>query len=375
MSRLLPAVLMARRNITRTKVRSGLAALGIVIGVVTIASLGMLGATLRQEATGNLGDIGSQVVVSPAQDADTDIITDRQFRNIERATRGAEVTPVIGSIEELSFGRETRPVQVYHFPSPPPGYEAVDGEIPEPLRGDALVGVGVADQLGIEPGNTITVNRSTYRVRAIVEAGGGFFNPVAPDNAVVLPREGREEYSQVLVNAESGQAANESAVAIRNAINGPRGKTVEVRELSEQIDAINQFFSFLNAFLVGLGSISLVVAGISILNIMLMSTVERREEIGVLRAVGFQKRDVLKVMLTEAALLGLAGGILGAFLSLGVGALVAHFALRDATAVLVADNLKFLALGVAFGIGTSVLSGLYPAWKAANEHPVEALRS
>jgi putative ABC transport system permease protein len=80
-------------------------------------------------------------------------------------------------------------------------------------------------------------------------------------------------------------------------------------------------------------------------------------------------------MLTESMLLGAAGGIVGALFSVGVSALVAHFALQDATAILVASNVQYLLLGIGFGIGTSLLSGLYPAWKAANEHPVDALRS
>jgi len=366
---------MAWRNLTRTKVRSILAALGIVIGVIAIASLGMLGATLRQQATQNLGDIGNQVIVSPAEESGERFVTDRQLQDIERTARGAEVVPVVEGFERLSYGREETTVQVFYFSQMPPSYEAVDGQMPEPLRGGALVGSGLAGQLAVEPGNTITVNDSTYRVRGIIEGSGSFFNPVSPDNAIVLPREDREDYSQVVITADTGAEANQTAMDLKASLNGNRGKAVNVRELSDVTENINEFFGFLNAFLIGLGSISLLVAGVSILNVMLMSTVERREEIGVLRAVGFQKRDVLKIMLTEAVLLGAAGGVVGALFSVGVGAVVAHFALQDATAILVTSNIKFLVLGVGFGIVTSLLSGLYPAWKAANEHPVDALRS
>jgi putative ABC transport system permease protein len=374
MSRYLPALLMARRNLTRTKVRSILAALGIVIGVVAIASLGMLGATLRQQATENLGDLGNQVIVSPAQEADTEYITDRQLQDIERNARGAEVIPVVDGIERFQYGRETSTVRTYYFSSAPPSYEVVDGQIPDPLRGGVLVGTGLADRFNIEPGNSITVNGTSYRVRAVVRGSGNFFSPVSPDNAVILPRGGRDRVSQVLITAETGPEANATAMGIKESLNNRRQKQVDVQELSDITENINQFFGFLNAFLIGLGSISLLVAGVSILNVMLMSTVERREEIGVLRAVGFQKRDVLKIMLTEATLLGAVGGVVGALLSVVVGAVVAQFALQDATAILVASNVQFLVLGIGFGIGTSLLSGLYPAWKAANEHPVDALR-
>jgi putative ABC transport system permease protein len=375
MSRLLPAVLMAWRNLSRTKVRSILAALGIVIGVIAIASLGMLGATLRQQATQNLGDIGNQVTVQPSQESDERFITERQLRDIERVARDEEVVPIIDGIEQVEFGQEPGPVRVYYFSEPPSTYSAVDGQIPSPLRGSALVGNELAERLGVEPGNQITVNGSSYRVRAIIEGSGNFFSPVEPSQAVILPRGNREDYDEVLVTADTGDEANETAMALRESLNTHRGKKVDVRELSDITENINEFFNFLNIFLIGLGGISLLVAGVSILNVMLMSTVERREEIGVLRAVGFRKRDVLKIMLTESMLLGAAGGIVGALFSVGVSALVAHFALQDATAILVASNVQYLLLGIGFGIGTSLLSGLYPAWKAANEHPVDALRS
>ena len=375
MSRFFPALLMARRNLTRTKVRSILAALGIVIGVVAIASLGMLGTTLRQQATQNLGDIGNQVIVSPSQEADEEFITNRQLQDIERTARGSEVVPTVEGIEDMEYGRESTSVRVFYYSTVPTSYQSVDGDIPDPLRGGALVGADLADRIGVGPGNSITVNGTTYRVRAVVEGSGSFFSPINPNNAVVLPRGNRDDISQVVITADTGPEANATAVALRESLNNRREAQVDVRELSDITENINEFFGFINAFLIGLGSISLLVAGVSILNVMLMSTVERREEIGVLRAVGFQKRDVLKIMLTEAGLLGVAGGVIGAVLAVGVGMLVAQFAIGDPTAVLIAENVQFVALGIGFGVVTSILSGLYPAWKAANEHPVEALRS
>jgi len=264
---------------------------------------------------------------------------------------------------------------VFYYSTVPTSYQSVDGDIPDPLRGGALVGADLADRIGVGPGNSITVNGTTYRVRAVVEGSGSFFSPINPNNAVVLPRGNRDDISQVVITADTGPEANATAVALRESLNNRREAQVDVRELSDITENINEFFGFINAFLIGLGSISLLVAGVSILNVMLMSTVERREEIGVLRAVGFQKRDVLKIMLTEAGLLGVAGGVIGAVLAVGVGMLVAQFAIGDPTAVLIAENVQFVALGIGFGVVTSILSGLYPAWKAANEHPVEALRS
>jgi putative ABC transport system permease protein len=140
------------------------------------------------------------------------------------------------------------------------------------------------------------------------------------------------------------------------------------------VDRIGEFFALLNGFLIALAALSLIVAGVAIFNVMLMSTNERRGEIGVLRAVGVQKRDVLRTLVVEAGLLGVAGGVVGLVLSLlAIGGL---YYFTPLTLDVVADpsNVPFLLLAFGFGVGVALVSGLYPAWKAANLHPVEALR-
>ncbi|MFC7115886.1 ABC transporter permease [Natronoarchaeum sp. GCM10025703] len=174
-------------------------------------------------------------------------------------------------------------------------------------------------------------------------------------------------------SAEEAGATSGAAEAVRGELNA-REERIDVFELSEITDEIDEFFSLLQSFLLGIGSISLVIAGVSILNVMLMSTVERREEIGVMRAVGVKKGEVLRMMLIEAGLLGLVGAVGGVVVSillaagLYLGTTVGLDILLDPT------NLFYLALAFTFGIAVSLLSGLYPAWKAASERPVDALR-
>jgi len=203
------------------------------------------------------------------------------------------------------------------------------------------------------------------------------FSPVAPDNAVFLPESAfaADGYAQALVVAESGATARAAADAIRETVN-VREERVDLFELAAVVDEINDFFDLLSTFLLGLGAISLVVAGVSILNVMLMSTVERRQEIGVMRAVGVTRRDVLRVLLAEAGLIGAAGAAAGTLLTvLLVAGLVATTPAVDAALVLDPTNGYYLLLALVFGVGVGIVSGAYPAWKAANERPVEALRS
>ncbi|WP_245180553.1 ABC transporter permease [Haloarcula amylovorans] len=371
-----PAALMASRNLTRTKMRSLLASLGIVIGVVAIASLGMFGVALQYSFTQNLGSVGNQLTVSPNQEAGFDSLSERDIRDIRRAAGpGATVSPVKQGVQPVAFDRNQNTTQlVYGLEQPAEVYNATEGRIPEPFRSGALVGASLAEEHDLHPGSTIAVNGSTVRVRAVLESGDAF-SPLNPANRLVLPASSFNQrgYSQVYITAESGSQANETAMAIRDSLNG-RQERVTVTEFGSIVDLIEQQFQIINTVLVGIASISLFVAGISILNVMLMSTVERREEIGVLRAVGYQKRDVLKVMLTEATLLGVIGGLVGVIISIAAGLAINHYTVGDAMAVFRMANAWYLIAAFSFGVVTSILSGLYPAWKAASEEPVEALR-
>ena len=372
--RAVPAVLMARRNLSRNRLRSGLAALGIIIGVLAIASLGMFGTTLREGASQQLGDIGDEVSVSPNLEAGVERLTERDVADIERVADDGVVVPIKQDQKLVSRAREQSFVTVYGVENPGAIYAASEGRVPDRLRQGALVGSAVAERFDIETGNTIDVGNRSYRVQAVLEEETGI-SLVSPNNAVVVPPgdvEGRG-YDQVVVAAESGTAANETAMAIREELND-RERRVTIFELQAITEGINTFFGILNGFLIGIGSISLVVAGVSILNVMLMSTVERRQEIGVLRAVGVQRGQVVRMILAEAALLGITGGVVGAILALCAGLALNQFLLTDPLATFRPLNLLYVLLAVLFAVVTSVLSGLYPAWKAASEEPVDALR-
>ncbi|MFB6130220.1 MAG: ABC transporter permease [Salinigranum sp.] len=378
---------MARRNLSRNRLRSALAALGIVIGVLAIASLGMFGTTLRVGANEQLGNIGNEISVTPNQQVGVRNLTERDVTEIRRVAKG-QVVPVV--VEENASGRKVVPVKTrsvtvsrgrdravttaYGIENPGAIYEAADGRIPDRLRQGVIVGSDLADRFDLAAGNTVTIDGQTYRVVATLKQQQGI-TLLNPNNAVVIPPGDikSKTYNQVVVTADTGTQANASAVAIRDQLNR-REKRVTIFELSSITQGINTFFGILNAFLIGVGSISLVVAGVSILNVMLMSTVERRQEIGVLRAVGVQRGDVIRMILSEAALLGVAGGILGTLLAAAAGVALNQYVLGQPMATFRPINLLYLLLAFGFALVTSVLSGLYPAWKAANERPVEALR-
>lgn len=369
-----PALFVARRNLSRNRLRSALAALGILVGVVAIASLGIFGNVLAVGADDALGDIGTQVIVTPNADAGIGSIDERTVTEIERVTTEGTVVPLRTDGGLVRRGGQSAAATIYGIENPNSIYTAADGRLPDRHRQGAIVGADLAVSLDARVGDNVDVAGETYRVIAVLEPIEAF-TPVSPNDAVMLPEDavGGDGYQQVVIQTETGAAATSSAAAIETTVND-REAVVEVFELSSILEEIDAFFSLLSAFLVGLGGISLFVAGVSILNVMLMSAVERREEIGVLRAVGVSRRSVLRTMLFEAALLGVVGSLGGVLVT---AFLVAGLYLAtpvELWIVLDPTNALYLVGAFAFGILISVVSGLYPAWKAANERPVDALR-
>ncbi|MYL68526.1 ABC transporter permease [Halorubrum distributum] len=371
-----PAVSMASRNLRRNRVRTVLAVLGVCIGVLAVAALGIFGNVLALGADDAIGDIGTQVVVSPNNDAGVESLSDADVASIRRAVSEPAVVPLYSDSATVARQGDQTFATVYGVEEPALAYEAAEGRLPERHRQGAILGAGIAEDLEAGAGDTVEIAGSQVRVIAVL-VESQTFSPVAPDDAVFLPESAfsADGYAQALVVSDSGAEARAAADAIRESVNA-RQDRVELFELAALVDEINEFFDLLSTFLLGLGAISLVVAGVSILNVMLMSTVERRQEIGVMRAVGVARRDVLRVLLAEAGLIGAAGAAAGTLLTvlLVVGLVLATPAV-DAALVLDPTNGYYLLLALVFGVGVGIVSGAYPAWKAASERPVEALRN
>jgi len=367
-----PSALMAWRNLGRNRARTALAALGIVIGVVAIASLGMAGASIQYSTNQELGGLANQVTITAGEDNPERALTESQVREIRSLVTDADVVPQKTGVTTIDAEGESDRVSVTGVTQASALYDTQVGEVPDQLRSGALVSASVADEFGLELGDPIEYGGQLYRIRGILEAQQGFGGGAS----VVLPVSAlseQEYYSTVTVVAEDGAAAEVVADRIETQVNG-REEILSVTTLASVQESINSLTNTLNLALIGIGSISLVVAAVSILNVMLMSTIERRGEIGVLRAVGIRRGEVLRMILTEAGFLGVIGGVVGAVAALGVGLLLNQVLFNDPTLVFEWASMRYLLFGFVFAVVASLLSGLYPAWKAANERPVETLR-
>ncbi|WP_394348117.1 ABC transporter permease [Halorubrum sp. SD690R] len=371
-----PSVLMAWRNLGRNRTRTALAVLGIVVGVIAIASLGMAGVALEQQATSSLGGLTDQAVISPGEDIDTDGITDAQAETIRDILPGVTVIPQKTNFTELSArnGEEAN-VQVTGLTNPAPLYDLSVGAEPTRLETGALISESTAQTLGLEIGDPIEYEGQLFRIRGFIASQSGFGSDGGGE--LVLPLSAlnqQDDYNSVTIIAEDGDAATKAATTIEEHFNEDDDEVLSVTTYASVQENISSFTDTLELALLGIGSISLFVASVAILNVMLMSTIERRGEIGVLRAVGVRRGEVLRMILTEAAFLGVVGGLVGAAGSLVVGVVMFNVLAGDPALALAWSSSRYLLYGFIFALVASILSGIYPAWKAANESPVDALR-
>jgi len=376
-----PSAKMAWRNLGRNRVRTGLAALGIVIGVVAIASIGMAGAAIQQQAASDLGSLTNEVTVSAGEDSDSNGLTDDQVEEIRDLVGDATVVPQKSNATEITGrnGEEAR-VSVTALTEASTLYNASSGEVPDRLQSGALLSEETATRLGLELGDPIEYNGRLYRIIGLLESDSGGFGDLG-GNELVLPLSALSEeeyYDSATIVAEDGDEAEAIANTLESEFNQQaRGETAEilnVQSFGNIQEQIGSFLNTLNLALLGIGGISLVVASVAILNVMLMSTIERRGEIGVLRAVGVRRAEVLRMILAEAAFLGVVGGVIGATISLLVGTALFELLTDNPLSVLGWASAQYLLWGFLFAVLASLLSGLYPAWKAANDPPVESLR-
>ncbi len=385
----------ARRNIRLHWFRSVLAVIGIVIGVIAIASLGILSNSLVLSITETISDVGDTVIVTPhagtaAQGGPgapgggitSNTLSDQQVEQIRRAVGQNTVIPLSQGGDRIVVGGETGAAVIYAMPveDMPVLLDLTDGIYPRSSSG-ALAGSVLAEEFGLEPGSRVQVGSNASNnirvVGIIAERGVGF--DINPDSALIVPETwysetyGEEGYDQVIVKVRDVNDIDEVKSAIEAALNR-RETVVDVMDTRMILESLFQAFDQITVFTLAIGSISLVVAGVSILNVMMMSVSERTREIGVMRSIGTRQRDVLKMFLYEALILGIIGSIVGGVMSVGTGYLVNAIVLQRPEFLFVPSSLVYILYGMLFGVVTSVLAGIYPAWRASRLNPIEALR-
>ncbi|MBN2385548.1 MAG: ABC transporter permease [Anaerolineales bacterium] len=401
------SILEALESLNANKLRSGLTILGIIIGVGAVIAMLAVGRGAEETITGSISGIGTNLLFvfsggseevrnpRPLTLADA-----RAMADLLAAPHVEAVAPTIQGSVEASYGGEK--IQTSVTGATPEylsmrNYELLEGEFFTQYDNAGqssvvLIGPEVADELfgrrdGIV-GETIRINGQPFRIIGVLASkGGGTFG--SEDNVIIMPLETarlrvirRSDPNRVglilveVVDSESiGQATEEISQILRT-----RHRT-EVGADDFTIFSQQDFISLaatitgvLTIFLGGIAGISLLVGGIGIMNIMLVSVTERTREIGLRKALGARKRDILIQFLTESSLLSLLGGVVGIGLGWLIGFIVGQIAARSGTPFTPAIGIDAVLLATIFSTAIGLFFGIYPASRAANLEPVEALR-
>ena len=245
-----------------------------------------------------------------------------------------------------------------------------------------LVGATFAKDHNIKVGSRISIGsdgeKGTLRVTGIIEERGMSFD-LSTDNAIVATQDwfdntyNRNDYDQIIVKVKEGQDTAVVKTTIEKQMN-KRDKIVSVMDSKATLATIYSTFSMVTTFVTAIGGISMVVAGVSIFNIMMMSVSERIKEIGIMRSIGTQKKEVMSMFIYEAAILGVIGSIVGGILSIVAGYLISALMLGSTKYLITVANALSVGEGICFGIVVCLACGIYPAWQAANLNPIDALR-
>ncbi len=375
---------LAKRNLKRQSVRTILAAIGIIIGVIAISSLGILGNSLKLSVTDSFADVGNKLIVSPVPGED--YITDKQVDLIKKSGNIESVIPVASSGELIEYKSGGTTIQsyvaVYNLERDDLDklVELEEGHYFKPGSTDCVVGSSVASNLDLKPGQKIEIDNSNLRVVGILKERGLGFD-INTDNGVFTSAEmynklypdADEGYDTVIVIVNDMDKIDAVATEIENRIN-KKDELVTVFATNLITESLDDAFRFISLFLMGIGSISLLVAGVSILNVMLMSTMERTKEIGIMKAVGASRKDILKMFLLEALFLGVIASTAGAILTIGGSYVIMALIVKNTSYLLTFSSMFYVMEGFLFGIATSLLGGMYPAWKASRMRPLDALR-
>jgi ABC-type antimicrobial peptide transport system permease subunit len=235
-------------------------------------------------------------------------------------------------------------------------------------------------------GQTVRMNGASYRVIGVVEKRGsaGFFDR---DNMLFMPLKTLQKLiagvdhvtfiSGKLINPSRSMETKEDIEILmreRHRIDNPEKDDFVVRTIDEAQELIGGVVSGIQILLVALASISLVVGGIGIMNIMYVSVSERTFEIGLRKAIGARTKDILTQFLIEAIVVTLLGGIIGILVGVGVSFLVAQVAVSQGFAWQFVISPQSILLSVSFSVVVGLIFGLYPARKASKLAPIVALR-
>ncbi len=395
---------IALKALGRNKMRSFLTALGIIIGVGAVIAMVSIGQGAKIEVEKRFSEMGTNLLfVRPGSrsfrgrhggSSSYENLTEADAEAIlENCDAVNYISPNVNSRAQIIYQNKNWNTSIYGTGHDYPiirNWEVEEGEFfseqhVKSAQKVCILGSEVNQNLfeGANPlGQIIRMNKIPFRVIGTMKSkgeSGGWFNR---DDVIFIPYTtaqmrllGIDHIQSVDVSAVSmersaeAMAQIEEILRIRHKIAPGAEDDFNVRNMSDIAEGASEATAILTILLGGIASISLLVGGIGIMNIMLVSVTERIREIGIRMSMGAREKDILYQFLTEAIVLSTLGGLLGITLGVGSSQLISHFA-----GMTTMVSFGSIALAFIFAASVGIFFGFYPARKASKLDPIDALR-
>lgn len=397
------AFILAFREIRRSALRSILTTLGIVIGVASVIAMVMLGDATTAYVTNSISKLGSNMlIVRPGQDRHGPQGTDataKRFTHSDIATVRREigglkgVAPVASKGMQVVYGNQNYSTSIDgsdndYFTVKDWVFESGRAFAPAELQGGkavCVIGETIKKELfgDQDPiGASIRLGNFSCKVIGLLHPKGASMFGMDQDDIIIVPIRmfqrrisGNQDISVIMLsakNASSIENIKNSITALmreRRHIRNGDEDDFNVRDLREVVQTLTSTTKMLTLLLGAVATISLLVGGIGIMNIMLVSVTERTREIGIRLAIGALEREVLLQFLVEAIVLSSLGGVIGVILGIGFGIGISIF--FDLPLIF---NTMIVIVAFLFSTLVGIVFGYFPARKAARLNPIDALR-
>lgn len=392
---------LAVKNIRKKGVRSWLTMLGIFIGIAAVVSLTSLGQGMEDAIGDEFAKMGSDVIIimpgTGFESMGSNKLTEHDERIIKNVRGVVNTAPMISKIAKVDHGREA----VYTFVSGVPvddrykilqdmesfdieeGRDLQDGDKYRTIAGIRFSEGDVFEGKKLKSGDKLVIDGVDFKLVGILKRIGNDQD----DSQLLIPLSAAEEifsepdYDTIMVRVKKGFEPSDVADDIKQKMRRDRNQKegeedFNVQTSEQLLESVGGVISSVQSVVVGIALISLMVGGIGIMNAMYTSVLERTQEIGVMKALGAKRDDILSMFLIEAGLMGAIGGVVGTIIGLGMSKSVEYYAVSQLNITLLKASTSpaiiFGAISFSFIVGC--VSGVFPALQASKLRPVEALR-